>query len=68
MVNVYIRLINWGTMTPDDVPALWRYKVKEKLGIRDDDVIEHERKLAEKEAQKKAEEEETQSGNAKSKP
>ena len=55
-------------MTPDDVPALWRYKVKEKLDIRDDDVIEHERKLAEKEAQKKAEEEETQSANAKTKP
>lgn len=69
MVAVYVRLVHWG-YDVNSIPALWRYDVKKKLGIRDADVIEHEKKLAEKEAEKKKEQEveDSQSVNAKIKP
>ena len=52
MVAVFVRLVRGG-YDVNSIPALWRYDVKKKLGIRDADVIEHEKKLAEKEAKKK---------------
>lgn len=32
MVKLYLRKINEGKMTVDDVPLLWREKVRKELG------------------------------------
>ena len=33
MVAIYVRRINEGLMTIDEVPLLWRDKVKKELGL-----------------------------------